>query len=167
MGMSVELIIFVVLMVLALFTGRIVDFNHTRSLKEREAKTAHVLIHNLRSFPEHIPQSRTPTIINAEVVIATDYFKNFVSSLRQFFGGEMHAYGFLMMRARREVTLRLKEQALSEGYNAVANVRFYTVDIGSAQGARQGVVMVSMLACGTAYRSEQLMSLSVRRRSRA
>ena len=155
--MSFELGTFIFLCVLALFTGRIVDFRHLRSLKQREAATAHMLVHNLSSFPELTAVRRPVSIVNAEVVIATDYFKNFVAKLRQLVGGEMYGYGVLMMRARREALLRLKEAALSQGFNALANVRLNTADIGGAQSGR-GVVMVTVLASATAYRSEVLAS---------
>ncbi len=58
------------------------------------------------------------------------------------FGGRVKSYESLLDRARREALLRLKKDAMDEGYHAVVNVRFSTSSI--AQGAAE------LFAYGTA-----------------
>ena len=66
------------------------------------------------------------TIENAElvtgsVVISVDYFKRFVSFLRDIFGGRVGAYESLIDRARREAILRMKENA--KGADIILNLK--------------------------------------------
>ena len=46
--------------------------------------------------------------------LVCDYLKNFLSRIRNIFGGEMKSYRTLMVRARREALLRIVEQAVHE-----------------------------------------------------
>ena len=91
-------------------------------------------------------------LICAETVVASDYFKNFLSAFRKFFGGEMRSYNSLMERARRETLMRIKEQALALGYNAICNVRLEPADVGGMN--KNASVMVCILGSATAYRSQ-------------
>ena len=93
-----------------------------------------------------------PQMYVAEVVIATDYLKTFLAGLRKFFGGEIRSYQTLLVRARREATLRILEQARQQGYNAICNLRLENADIGGNNNAK-GVAMVAILASATAYRA--------------
>ena len=54
---------------------------------------------------------KTPTIVLAETVVASDYLKSFLAKLRNIFGGDIRGFELLQERARREVTLQLKERA--------------------------------------------------------
>ena len=63
------------------------------------------------------------------VVIASDYFKQFVAWLRSLFGGQVNSFESLLDRARREAILRMKENAQKQGANVICNVKFTTVSI--------------------------------------
>jgi len=87
-------------------------------------------------------------MVTAEVVIASDYFKMFLASLRKLIGGNLRSYETLMERARREAVLRLIEQARGHQFNALCCVRIESSNIG------KGVMpMVAVLASATAYRA--------------
>ena len=47
-------------------------------------------------------EAASGTLVMGEVVIASDYFKTFVASLRNIVGGEVKAYQTMLSRARRE-----------------------------------------------------------------
>ena len=154
----IEILIYVVPTViflgLGIFVGGWAERRHFRSIIEREASTANMVSTQSKMFIQ--PQAfKPPRIVCSETVIASDYFKNFLSAFRKFFGGEMKSYNSMMDRARRETLLRLKEQALADGYNAICNVRLEPADVAGSSGAiRKTAVMVSILGTATAYHSE-------------
>ena len=82
------------------------------------------------------------------VVISVDYFKTVVAGLRNLVGGNISAYESLLDRARREAVLRMQEQAVSIGAEAVVNMKFETARVSG--NAAQAIGSVEVLAYGTA-----------------
>lgn len=151
-----QLIVFgvpVLLVLIGLIVGRANEQRHLRELDQREAGVDGFLVTDLRSYAADVDQSKAATIVIAEAVIATDYLKTLLALLRNIFGGEVAAYGTLVMRARREATLRIIEQARDLGLNAICNLRLETADIGGNVGGR-GVPLSAVIATGTAYRRD-------------
>ena len=137
---------------LGYIVGGLNERRHFQSLDEREAEVANVLTTQLKSFPLAAQQPQPPTILVAEAVISSDYLKTFLAGWRRFFGGEIRSFRGIMERARREALLQLKEQAVSQGFNALCNVRIETADLaGKGQQQKNKIVMASILASGTAY----------------
>ena len=141
------------LLLIAWCTGSAVERNHFRRLALRESQISGTLVTDLRSFPFAAIQPKPPKIVVAEVVIATDYLKSFLASLRKIVGGELRSYLKLVERARREAILRVVEEAKQQGYTAVCNIRLESSDIAGTAN-RKGVAMVSLIASGTAYHAE-------------
>jgi len=141
------------LLLLALgFTfGRLTEARHLARLQVREQELSAMLVTDVRGYLPAADESRGATIIIAEVVIATDYFKSFLAWIRNIFGGEVKSYSILLLRARREAICRLLDQARSQGYNAICNVRLETADIGGNAASRKGANMAAILGSATAY----------------
>jgi uncharacterized protein YbjQ (UPF0145 family) len=150
MQLYVEFVILVGLLALGLLAGGYAERKHFRELASREANNGDFLITQLRSFPGARIGGTPPTIVHGEVVIASDYLKGFLSRLRKIFGGELRSYNSLVVRARREALQQLVERARENGYDAICNVRFDTVDVAGTSKGR-GAAMVAMLASATAY----------------
>lgn len=147
-----QLIVFAVpvaLLVLAWVTGTTFERRHFRSLAARERKASDVLVTDLKDFPQAGPGE--PGLVVAEVVLATDYLKSFLAGLKKIIGGELRSYESVVERARREAVVRLVEEARRRGFDAIANLRFATADIGG-NAKRQGAAIVAVMASGTAYR---------------
>jgi uncharacterized protein YbjQ (UPF0145 family) len=74
----------------------------------------------------------------------------------KMFVGEVRSFETLQTRARREAVLRLMEQAHAEGYNAIANLRLESADIGGnvITNRKSRMIVTSMIASGTAYKTE-------------
>ncbi|HMP06524.1 MAG TPA: heavy metal-binding domain-containing protein [Lacipirellulaceae bacterium] len=144
---------FVLLMLLGLgfFVGGTIERRHFRQLDEREAGHRDFLVTQLKSFPGAVAGPAPPVMICGEAVISSDYLKSFLGNIRKIFGGEMRSYRSLMVRARREALLRIIEEARSQGYNAVCNVRYESSDIGGGATRRNRAVMSTILATATAY----------------
>lgn len=138
------------LLTIGFVVGGSTEKKHFRQLDQREAE-ANVLISQIKSFPFAAPTNLPPKILIAEVVIGSDYLKSFLAGLRNIFGGEVKSFQTLLTRSRREALQRLVDQAKSDGYNAICNVRFDTADIGSSSGK---VHMCAVLASATAYVAE-------------
>lgn len=144
----------VILIGLGVFVGGWAERRHFRSLIQREQASANMVATQSKFFLQPQPY-KPPSIVCCETVIASDYFKNFISAFRKFFGGEMKSYNSMMDRARRETLLRLKERALAEGYNAICNVRLEPADVGgSSVVSKKAGVMVCIMGTATAYHSQ-------------
>jgi uncharacterized protein YbjQ (UPF0145 family) len=138
------------LLILGFAVGSVAERRHLASLRRREHELADMLVTNLKSFPGGVDSGAGSLMVQGEAAIATDYMKTFLAGLRKVVGGELRSYRSLMLRARREAVLRMLEQARSEGYDAVCNVRLDTANISGISRRRPPVV--EMLATGTAYR---------------
>lgn len=141
---------------LGLGVGTWTEKRHFRNLNDREQQASGMVESQSKLFIEPYSVSggqAPPMLICAETAVASDYFKNFLSAFRKFFGGEMRSYNSLMERARRETLMRLKEQARAGGYNAICNVRLEPADVGGTMN-KKAAVMVCILGSATAYHSQ-------------
>ena len=139
-----------ILLLLALVIGRLTERRHITYLKRREDALAAIPVTDLKTFQANVDPTRHAMLVHGEAVIATDYLKSFLSRLRKLIGGELHSYESLMVRARRQVVVRLQEQAKRKGHNALCNVRYYTADIGGGS-RRKGSAMSEVVGTATAY----------------
>ncbi len=152
-GIIIQIGIFGGLVLLGLFAGRHAEKKHLRDLEQREAALAGMLVTNLKCFPGGASDSLTPELFVGEVSIASDYLKSLLAGLRNLIGGEVRSFETLQLRARREATLRVMEQAVAKGFNSIGNLRLETADIGGniTTNRKQKMVVVSVIASGTAY----------------
>jgi len=126
--------------------GQIHERRHYASLKRREEKTiAMVMTSSNRPLGELDPVTEV-RLVQGGVVISVDYFKRIVTSLRNFFGGNIRGYETLVDRARREAILRLKESCPDA--TQIVNLRLETSSIYKGKGNQIGSVEV--LAYATA-----------------
>ncbi len=138
------------LLLLGFTCGRFAENRHRRGLRRREQQMSHMLLTDIKTFPGGVASGTTPTLVVAEAVIATDYLKSFLASIRKILGGEVRSYLSLMARARRESLVRIMEQTRELGCDAICNIRLETAAIGGM--TRKGTAMVGVIASGTAYR---------------
>ncbi len=147
----------VALLVVQCFVGTLIERAHIGSLEAREAANADFLITNL-DVPDCKEGSRAPAMVTGEAVVSSDYFKTWLFSLRNVFGGESRSFTRLFDRARREATLRMIDEARKAGYNAVCNVRYESADIagnaavnGAGSNGKKTLKMAACSVSGTAY----------------
>jgi uncharacterized protein YbjQ (UPF0145 family) len=143
--------IFILLMTLGLFVGKTTEIRHLRDLARRERDSSGMILSDLKTFPGLTGNEPQGLLVTGEAVIATDYLKSFLAGLKKIVGGEIRSYETLVLRARRESILRMKQEASALGFNAICNIRLETADIGG-NSTKQRVAMVAVLASGTAYR---------------
>ena len=141
-----NLIIFVILISLGYFFGKIAERKHYKSIIAREQEFVEV-----PTTSSKYPIGDTIDIDNAHlvqgnVVISVDYFKRILAGLRNIFGGTVQSYETLLDRARREAILRLKESCPQA--DQIINIRLETSSI--YKGRKNNVGSVEVLAYGTA-----------------
>ena len=146
----IGLVIRMLMLPVGFVVGGFVEKRHLRDLDEREQRSRHVRVTNLKrvSNPETVAESK---MVTGHVVVATDYYKSFATQVRNFFGGEMGNAMGLMLRARREALARLVDEAEAAGADEVWNVRFAFSNVGAMRG-KTGAMQVELLAWGTAVR---------------
>ncbi len=130
-----------------IITGRIREKKHFEDIARREAIHHGFPVIDISLLPAGITASRGE-LVTGQVVIASDYLKNFFAQYRQLFGGEMKSYQTMMQRGKAEARLRMIEEAKRLGATAVINVRFETSQIGQARG--KAAAMSEVLCYGTA-----------------
>jgi len=142
-----QISIFLCLLGLGYFIGHYREAKHFKLLARREKEMEYILTSTLKRLPVH-HHARTIGLVSGSTVIATDYFKIFLSSLRNLFGGEMKSYETLINRGRREAHVRMLTEASNSGANAVINIRYQTSTIGGK--TKKGGIEV--IAYGTALK---------------
>lgn len=147
---------FVILMLVATyFIGSSIEARHFEDLRRREAGLRRLPVITFATLPVDWQVARSG-LVSGSVVISIDYFKRFLASLRALVGGRIKSYEPLLDRARREAVLRMIEQARSEGYDAVVNVRLETSRLASSGQDGRGTAGVEMLAYGTALKRARI-----------
>lgn len=145
-----QLITLIVLLLVGLVVGKILENQHYRSIKEREAKTLERPAVNID--PESLDcKVAYSSVAMGSVVISIDFFKQFVSSFRMLFGGEVKSYSSLIDRARREALLRMKESCPDA--DMFINTRLETSSI--SKGAKKRIGSVEIVAYSTAVKLNQ------------
>ena len=122
--------------------GQFNEQRHYRSIKKRESEYAEMPAIATRHLPADNQYQQQ--LVAGNVVVASDYFKSFVASLVNIFGGRVRAFEPLLDRGRREALLRLKEEAVKHNATMVFNVKYETSRIGGR------VTTIEVLAYGTA-----------------
>lgn len=150
-GLTITLI----LLALGYVFGKLAEGRHYRSIQAREEMLVSIPTTSCKQpMGTHAPINHAE-LVHGHVVISIDYFKQFLASLRNFFGGTVRSYETLLDRARREAVLRLKESCPTA--NEILNLRIETSSI-SKGGSGDRVGSVEVLAYGTAIYYEQSSS---------
>ncbi len=139
-------IVFVVLLLTGMIFGKIAETRHLKSIIKREQQLNRLPAVASRYPPsgEGVPNYQQ-LLVTGNVVIASDYFKTFLSGLINIFGGRVTPFESLLDRGRREALLRMKESADAVNADLVFNVKYHTATI-----QQTGKGAIEVLAYGTA-----------------
>ncbi|MDX8394292.1 MAG: YbjQ family protein [Mariprofundales bacterium] len=136
----------ILLLLVGYIVGRILEKKHYQSICQRERSFQDLPAITSKLIP---PLRNTHTmLVSGSTVVSVDYFKRFLSALRNIFGGRIKSYESLLDRARRESILRMKAHARSLGAKIIFNVKLETSSIYKGNGKSVGSVEV--VAYGTA-----------------
>lgn len=146
MELIIQLIFVAIGLTLGYVFGSKKEKEHYQNLLERHRKLKHipVRVEKIKDVSKYCDAQ----LFVGNVVIANDYFKTFVASIKGLFGGRLSSYESLMDRSRREAILRLKEHAIQWGANEVLELRL--------ESSALDALGVEILAYGTAvkYKNE-------------
>lgn len=132
--------------------GTYLEKRHYKSIREREASLVNLITDNTnKNFTSDV--NCDASLVMGSAVISIDYFKRFLASLVNIFGGRVTAYETLVDRARREALLRMKEQAVDA--DKIVNVRIETSTVGAKADSKRGLGSIEVLAFGTAIYLEK------------
>ncbi|DAA94376.1 TPA: hypothetical protein CPT88_09955 [Candidatus Gastranaerophilales bacterium HUM_8] len=140
-----DLLIAIALLIICYFTGRTREKRHYKSIREREVKLykqPHINFSKNVNISQPVKNAK---LVSASVVIGCDYFKVFLASLRNIFGGNVSAYESVLDRGRREAILRIRESAYRMNADLVMNIKIETVML-----SEQTMSQVCITAYGTA-----------------
>ncbi|NWF62028.1 MAG: YbjQ family protein [Fischerella sp.] len=87
-------------------------------------------------------------IVTAEVVYGSNFLRDFMAGLRDFFGGRTASYERLFEEGQRKALAELEQRALRLGADAVIGIEF---DTGTINVDQSGVLML-ITATGTAVK---------------
>ncbi|MDR2636763.1 MAG: YbjQ family protein [Zoogloeaceae bacterium] len=150
MGELFAIAIFFVLLIVGYVFGSIDQNRHYRSIKTRERKYRHIFVFNEKRPPADFAGQRF-ALVCGSVVMGSDYFRQFVASLKKLFGGRLSSFEAMLDRGRREAILRMKEQAQEMGAKAIFNVRLETSTLSNLENRESGLACVELVAYGTAW----------------
>ncbi|CCZ50428.1 putative uncharacterized protein [Acinetobacter sp. CAG:196] len=140
-----DLLIAIALLIICYFTGRSREKRHYKSIREREVKLYKQPHINFSKNVNISQPVKNAQLVSASVVIGCDYFKVFLASLRNIFGGNVSAYESVLDRGRREAILRIRESAYRMRADLVMNIKIETVML-----SEQTMSQVCITAYGTA-----------------
>ena len=141
-----NLIIVCILLLLGLVFGKLAERRHLKSIVTRE-----IQFNAIPAVASRYPPSGEDAgpyrqlLVTGSVVIASDYFKTFLSGLINIFGGRVTPFESLLDRGRREAMLRMKASASAVNADFVFNVKYQTATI-----QQNGNGAIEVLAYGTA-----------------
>ncbi len=127
----VELIFFalpIVILFGGALAGSVIERRHLASLAWREELPGPILT-DVGDPPAGVVIGDA-RLVSGEAVLGADRGKEFVSTLRNFVGGEVVSLQKLLTRARREARLRMVDEARAVGADFVLNVRFEMCEVG-------------------------------------
>jgi len=136
-----------VLFTLGYIAGTIAEKVHYKSIKQREKDLLNLPAITSKELVDR-EKIKNAALVDGSVVISQDYFKRFLASLRNIFGGEIASYETLLDRGRREAILRMKEEAKKLGATMIINMRVETSSIGMR--AKGSIGSIEVYAYGTA-----------------
>ncbi|HYD79698.1 MAG TPA: heavy metal-binding domain-containing protein [Paucimonas sp.] len=149
-----NLLLWVFLVALGFFFGRLAESRHYRSIVRREKEWLHLPTttskHPIGDAGDMPPIARS-RLAHGSVVVSIDYFKRMLAALRSLVGGAVQSHETLLDRARREAILRLKESCPDA--DQIINLRLETSSI--SNGSESSIGSVEVIAYGTALYFER------------
>ncbi len=145
-----SILLFIALICVGWFFGRLSEKRHYRSIEQRERKLMNLPTTSCRDIVVSSSRSvKEIRMVRGSVVVSVDYFKRVLAMLRMFFGGRVSSYETLVDRARREAILRMKESCLYA--DQFVNLRLETSSIYKGRGKQVGSVEVIAYATAVIF----------------
>ena len=142
-----QFLFLIILVCLGYIGGTIAEKRHYRSIAIREKQFLELPAVTINKMIEKDAKIKSVEMVQGSAVISIDYFKRILAALINLFGGEVKSYESLVDRARREATLRMKENAPNA--DIILNTRIETATIGRDANRRKSIGSIEAIAYGT------------------
>lgn len=144
-----DIINLISLLALTYFIGSVIEKKHFEKIKKREISLIKkpVITLDNKIYNQYKPIKRV-RLVTGEVVLSGDFFKTYVASLKNFFGGRLTTFESILDRARREAILRMRESA--KDADCVMNVRLETIMLNDFYSNKGTIPKCAVIAYGTA-----------------
>ena len=147
-----DIIFLLILLGITYATGSIIEKRHYENIRKREIALIKKPIINFGAKKWNTNRKiKKIELVTGECVISGDYFKNFVASLKNLFGGRLTTFESILDRGRREAILRMREKA--RGANFIINTRIESIMINDNY-SKESVPQCAIIAYGTAVTYE-------------
>lgn len=149
-----DLIFLLVTLGITFAIGSIIEKKHFENIKKREIALFRLptISFGAKSWKPN-KKVKKVELVTGEAVISGDYFKNFVASLKNIFGGRLTTLESVLDRGRREAVLRMREKA--RGANFIINARIESVMLNETYNSKESVPQCAIIAYGTAITYEK------------
>ncbi len=148
-----DLLFLIIVLGITFMTGSIIEKRHFEKIKKREIALIKKPIINFGAKTWNTNRKiKKIELVTGECVISGDYFKNFVASLKNIFGGRLTTFESILDRGRREAILRMREKAI--GANFIINTRIESIMINDTYNPQESVPQCAIIAYGTAITYE-------------
>ncbi len=153
MGDIADILLVLIILAITYTTGCIAEKRHYDKIKKREIalfRQPHVNF-GAKNWKTN-RKIKKVELVTGEVVISGDYFKNFVASLKNIFGGRLTTFESVLDRGRREAILRMREKA--KYANFIINTRIESVMLNDIY-TKGSIPQCAIIAYGTAVTYEK------------
>lgn len=148
-----DIIFLLILLGITFLTGTFIEKRHFDNIRKREIALIRKPIINFGAKTWDTKRKvKKIELVTGECVISGDYFKNFVASLKNIFGGRLTTFESVLDRGRREAILRMREKA--RGANFIINARIESIMLNDTYNTRESVPQCAIIAYGTAITYE-------------
>ena len=147
-----EIVSVIITLIITYAIGSYIEKNHFKKIQQREIALIKkpIISYGAKKWTTK-REVKKIEMVTGEVVISGDYFKNFVASLKNLFGGRLTTFESIMDRARREAILRMREKAKTA--HIIVNTRIETVMLDEDNGCQNEANKIpkcAVIAYGTA-----------------
>ena len=148
-----DILLILIALIVTYCIGTIIEKNHFKKIRKREIALIRkpIVTYGIKEWDTR-KKIKKVELVTGEVVISGDYFKNFVASLKNFFGGRLTTFESILDRGRREAILRMREKA--RGANFIVNTRIESVMLNELYAQQDTIPQCAIIAYGTAITYE-------------
>lgn len=100
----------------------------------------------------HSSQAETSTLLHVSICVGPSIGQIFFMFIKSLFGGRLHSYDVVLDYGRREVLMRLQQQAAALRCTQMINVRLETSTVSFSKGSDSKRSSVEFLAFATGIR---------------
>lgn len=150
MAETAGLYVFAAFLAVSFAGGLAAEKMHINSIKKREKNFMEMSAVTIEKSLDKEAYPGKVYLITAGCVMSPGFVRRIPAMIKTFFGGRIGFYESLVERGRKEVILRVKEEAIKAGCGIIINLRIETSFLDPGAEQKSGSGCVELMAYGTA-----------------